>query len=355
MSCYRIAAFGIAAAVMASVFSGCSQSGESAVSTSNTTVSDTPQTEVTVKSEYIAEYTLSNENADENTQTAASETDSEQEEISMQNYENIMTELPPEEIFDRQDGVIYPDFQKYTYYSQTAERESRVNVLLPPDYSEDKEYPVLYVLHGYYDNEDWMARDIVGLSEMLSNLYASGEAQEMIVVCPYIFVSKELEWCTGMNLENSLCYDNFINDLTTDLMPFIESTFSVAKGRENTAITGFSMGGRESLFIGFQRPELFCYIGSVAPAPGLTPVPGSADHPGQMQAEEMRFKDNAPYLLLISCSDSDGVVGTYPKSYHKTLTINETEHIWNEIPGTGHDHTSVKPHLYNFCRMIFNN
>lgn len=61
----------------------------------------------------------------------------------------------------------------------------------------------------------------------------------------------------------------------------------------------------------------------------------------------------SPYLLLISCSDSDGVVGTYPKSYHKTLTINETEHIWNEIPGTGHDHTSVKPHLYNFCRMIF--
>lgn len=342
MNCYRIAAFVTAVAVMASVFSGCSQVAESIVSTSNTTVSDTSQTEVTVMPEYVAEYPLSNE-------------ESEQEEISMQHYEKIMAELPPEGIFDLQDGVIYPDFQKYTYYSQTAERESRVNVLLPPDYSEDKEYPVLYVLHGYYDNEDWMARDIVGMSEMLSNLYASGEAQEMIVVCPYIFVSKELAWCTGMNLTNSLCYDNFINDLTTDVMPFIESTFSVAKGRENTAITGFSMGGRESLFIGFQHPELFGYIGAVAPAPGLTPVPGSADHPGQMQAEDMIFEDNAPYLLLISCSDRDGVVGTYPKSYHKTLTINETEHIWNEIPGTGHDHTSVKPHLYNFCRMIFKN
>lgn len=77
MSCYRIAAFSIAAAIMASVFSGCSQGDESTVSTSNTTVSDTSQTEVTVKSEYIAEYTLSNENADENTQTAVSETESE--------------------------------------------------------------------------------------------------------------------------------------------------------------------------------------------------------------------------------------------------------------------------------------
>lgn len=101
MSCYRIAAFGIVAAIMASVFSGCSQSGESAVSTSNTTVSDTPQTEVTVKPEYAAKYTLSNENADEITQIPASELESEQEEISMQQYEKIMTELPPEGIFEQ--------------------------------------------------------------------------------------------------------------------------------------------------------------------------------------------------------------------------------------------------------------
>lgn len=276
------------------------------------------------------------------------------EEVSyMEKYKDIIIELPPDGVFDAKDDVTYPEFKKYRYYSNTTERESRVNVLLPPDYSEDKKYPVLYVLHGYYDNEDWMTRDIVGFSEMLSNLYASGEAEEMIVVCPYIFVSKELAWCTGMDLTNSLCYDNFVNDLTTDLMPFIESTFSVATGRENTAITGFSMGGRESLFIGFQLPDRFGYIGAVAPAPGLTPVAGSAAHPGQMQEDELMFSENAPYLLMISSSNTDGVVGTYPKSYHKMLTVNETEHLWHEIPGTGHDHTSVKPHLYNFCRMIF--
>ncbi len=287
------------------------------------------------------------------TQITAAEEEPTEEETYMQRYEELMVELPPESAFDSTEGVTSPAFQKYTYYSRTAERESRVNVLLPPNYSEDKEYPVLYILHGYYDSEDWMARDIVDLSDMLTKLYASGEAEEMIVVCPYIFVSKELAWCTGMNLTNSLCYDNFINDLTTDVMPFIESTFSVAKGRENTAITGFSMGARESLFIGFQLPERFGYIGAVAPAPGLVPVQGSADHPGQMQPEELVFEENAPYLLLISASNSDGVVGTYPKSYHKTLTMNGTEHLWHELSNTGHDHTSVKPHLYNFCRMIF--
>lgn len=287
--------------------------------------------------------------------TAESAAPTIEEESYMEKYGTLMADLPPEDIFDTKDGVDYPQFNKYTYYSSTTGRDTRVNVLLPPDYSEENEYPVLYILHGYYDNEDWMTRDVVGLSTMLSNLYAADEAEKMIVVCPYIFCSKELEWCTGMNLENSLCYDNFINELTADLVPFIESNFSVAKGRENTAITGFSMGARESLFIGFQLPDKFGYIGAVAPAPGLVPVEGSADHPGQMQPEEMVFAENAPYLLLISSSDSDGTVGTYPKYYHKLLTINGTEHLWHEIPGTGHDHTSVKPHLCNFCRMIFRN
>ncbi len=276
------------------------------------------------------------------------------EEVSyMEQYKDIIVEMPPAGIEDAQAGVVYTEFEKYTYYSTTAERDTNVNVLLPPNYSEDKEYPVIYILHGYYDNEDWMTRPVVGISKMLSNLYAGGEAEEMIVVVPYIYCSKDMPYCTGMDLTNSLNYDNFINDLTTDLMPFIEEKFSVAKGRENTAITGFSMGGRESLFIGFTYPELFGYIGAACPAPGLTPVANSPMHPGQMEEAELIFGENQPKVLLISASKKDGVVGSYPASYHNMLTKNETEHMWHLMSEPGHDHTSVKPHLYNFFRIIF--
>ncbi|MBO5353995.1 MAG: esterase family protein [Lachnospiraceae bacterium] len=278
----------------------------------------------------------------------------EEEEVSyMEKYKELVEVKPEEEIYKVREGVEYPEFQKYTYYSTTAERETNVNVLLPPGYSEEKEYPVLYILHGFWDNEDWMARPVVSISTMLSNLYADGKAEEMIVVLPYIYCSKDMPYCTGMDLTNSLNYDNFINDLTTDLMPFIEGTFSVAKGRENTAITGFSMGGRESLFIGFSHPELFGYIGAVCPAPGLLPVANSPMHPGQMTGEELLFSENTPYVLMVSASKADGVVGTSPKTYHNVMTKNETEHIWHELLDTGHDHTSVKPHLYNFLRLLF--
>lgn len=271
----------------------------------------------------------------------------------MDKYKDIIEEMPREGITEKRGDMTYPEFQKLTYYSAAAERDTPVNVLFPTDYSEEKTYPVLYVLHGYYDNENWMARDIVGISAMLTNLCADGEAEEMIVVLPYIYCSKDMPYCTGMDLQNSLNYDNFINDLTTGLMPFIESSFSVAKGRENTAITGFSMGGRESLFIGFSRPELFGYIGAVCPAPGLTPVSGSGMHPGQMEEAEMVFEGNKPFALLISAAKNDGVVGSFPSDYHNVMDMNKTEHIWHVMTSTGHDHTSVTPHLYNFMRLIF--
>lgn len=286
--------------------------------------------------------------------TAAQQTQSPEQEVSgMEKYKDMIVELPPDGYDKEQDGVPYPEFEKFSYYSRTAERDTNVNVLLPADYDESKEYPVLYILHGFWDNEDWMARDTVALSRILTNLQQDGEAEEMIVVLPYIFCSKDLPYCTGMDLENSLAYDNFANDLTTDLMPFIEDNFSVAKGREHTAVTGFSMGGRESLFIGFTHPELFGYIGAVCPAPGLVKVEGSPMHPGQMKPEEMKFSENKPEVLLISSSRSDGTVGNFPDSYRNILTENGEEYLSHVMEKTGHDHSSVKPHLYNYFRMIF--
>ena len=276
------------------------------------------------------------------------------EEHLMEKVKDQIVEIPDLGYDGNDRSLTYPTFQNYTYFSNTAGRETNVNVLLPADYSEDKKYPVLYILHGYYDNEKWMARPVVGLDKILTNLQKKGEAEEMIIVLPYIFCSKELPACTGMDEKNSLAYDNFINDLTTDLMPFIEKTFSVATGRDNTAITGFSMGGRESLFIALKHPELFGYVGAVCPAPGLVEIPGSPMHSGQITEAEMVFPEEyKPRLLLISSSDADNVVSTAPDSYRDIFTRNSVEFVTHRLQHTAHDQSSVKPHLYNFLRFIF--
>lgn len=270
----------------------------------------------------------------------------------MEQFKNMITELLPLGYDNKRDDVIYAEFQKYTYFSSTANRDTNVNVLLPINYSKDKKYPVLYILHGFYDSGDWLTCPVVNLNVIYGNMLADGNAEEMIIVLPYIFCDKNMPSCTGMDLANCLAYDNFINDLTTDLMPFIESSFSVADGRKNTAITGFSMGGRESMFIGFKRPDLFGYIGAVCPAPGLVEIPNSPIHPGQITAQEMVFDKIKPYVILISSSEADNVVGSSPNNYRNIMSKNGIEYLSHVMKNTWHDQSSVKPHLYNYLQLL---
>ncbi|MCR5621647.1 MAG: esterase family protein [Treponema sp.] len=265
-----------------------------------------------------------------------------------------LAEIPPDGYDSRLPGTEYPRFQKHSYFSQTAGRDTHVNVLLPARLQEGKKYPVLYLLHGFFDTEDWMARPEVALPQILGNLQQAGLAKDMIVVLPYIYCSRERPAVTAMDLDNCLAYDNFIHDFLTDLKPFVEQNFPAATGRENTAITGFSMGGRESLFIAFTHPELFDYVGAACPAPGLVEIAGSPMHPGQIAPRQMKFSaGNRPRVLLISSSLADDTVSTAPDSYRGIFTENGEPFLSQVLHGTAHDHTSVKPHLYNFLRMLF--
>lgn len=267
---------------------------------------------------------------------------------------NMLAEKLPETIHKKEDNTEYGKWVTKSYYSETAQRDTKVNILLPAYYDKERTYPVLYLLHGYYDNENWM-KDNTDLKIILGNMMANGLTKEMIVVCPYIFCSKEQPACTEMNLQNSLAYDNFIHDLEKDVMPFIEKSFAVATGRENTAIAGFSMGGRESLYIGIRHPEQFGYIGAVCPAPGLMPGTDKEQHPGQLSEEEVTFdKDKeTPYLIYLGGAKNDAAVGNSPTKIHNLLEQNSVRHIWQLFDEVGHDKSSVEIYLYNYLQMVF--
>ncbi|MBR4200700.1 MAG: hypothetical protein IKQ91_05430 [Oscillospiraceae bacterium] len=269
----------------------------------------------------------------------------------MERHADLLTESAPPAITERREGVTYPQFEKYYYYSSTAERQTGVNVLLPAGYTADREYPVLYILHGSGDNEDWIASDAMMVNVMLTNLCADGLAKEMIVVSPYIYCSKDMPFCTGLDEQNFRNFDNFRIDLMTDLKPFIEENFSVAKDREHTAITGFSLGGREALNVGFHHPDAFGFLGSICPASGVVEGTGL---PFVFTNEEFRFAEGQqPELFLLSAAEQDAAVGVIPYDYHRILTENGTDHIWHVMTDSGHEMRSVISHLYSFMQMIF--
>lgn len=251
----------------------------------------------------------------------------------------------------------YGTVTHYTYYSSTINKDKPVNVLLPPNYDKSKKYPVLFVLHGIGGNENNMVNGM-GVQEVIADAVSNRGVKDMIVIFPQMFTSATKSgWDNQFNMENTRAYDNFINDIVDDLIPWVKKNYSVAEGRENMAITGFSMGGREALYIGTQRTNIFGYIGAACPAPGILPTTDMAmKHDGTFTNEaDFKIKDGNPnpYILLISGGTNDGVVGNYPEQYHNILTRNNVDHVWHSINGTGHDANSVIPHLYNFIGHIF--
>ena len=257
---------------------------------------------------------------------------------------------PPAGFDAKVEGVTYGKTLLRTYASTTTGKNRKVMILLPPDYSEDKTYPVLYLLHGIGgDENEWGGGRPTWV---IGNLIASGEAPEMIVVMPNVR-ARENDKANPSDIytpAHFAAFDHFINDLQNDLMPYMKANFPIAEGRENTAIAGLSMGGREALYIGLTMPETFGYVGAFCPAPGVLPYNVEK---GLFQTADFKAAEGLDTYILINAGKTDGVVGAWPKTYADTLTANGTANTFYVTNG-GHDFTVWKHGLYNFARNIFN-
>ena len=243
-------------------------------------------------------------------------------------------------------GVKYGTIKRETYFSKKANKNKPYNILLPADYDESKQYPVLYLLHGFFENENRMITTGNGTMytrQIIGNAIASGEAKDMIVVVPFVFTSATMNDATGFaDAGSNEGYDNFVDDIVDSLMPHIESKYSVATGRENTAVTGFSMGGRESLQIGMKHGDKFGYVGAICPAPGAS------------GAWKWSSEEETPYLVMITGGTQDDVVGlNTPEGYHNNFTKNNVPHVWHVVQNGHHGDDSIHSHIYSFVRGIF--
>jgi len=285
-------------------------------------------------------------------------------EIAKTYMEKMNIENPiPTDITSEVEGVIV---EKKSYESKTTGTTRQMNIILPLNYSKDKKYPVLYLLHGIFGNEDSMLKSTMGSLTIPANLAKQEKAKEIILVLPNQYAPAPENVIPDELLENmnqeifeaySEGYDNFINDLVNDIMPYMEKNYPIETGRDNTGIAGFSMGGRNALYIGYERPDLFGYVAGFSPAPGVTPgVDMNGIHKGLFQESEFRIKDPAkytPYVTLISGGTNDTVVGTFPESYHNILTENNQPHVWIEIPGGEHNGKASVVGFYNFLTAAF--
>jgi len=265
---------------------------------------------------------------------------------------------PPKSFDSKKDGIAYGALTEVEYFSKTTNAARKCFVFTPNGYDPHTTYPVLYLLHGIGGTHtEWLNGNP---NEILSNLIALGETPPMIAVIPNVRAAHDDSLPAKIfSYKNLDAFDNFINDLRNDLMPFISANYPVSEKREERAIAGLSMGGRESLFIGFSLPDIFGHIGAFSPAPGLLPnsgsLPGSdEDFPGQLKQNEFTLPDNfkEKTFILICNGNQDGLIHDVPSLYHKTLEDNGIRHVYYTIDG-GHDFEVWKNGLYHFAKSIF--
>ncbi|MBS1857442.1 MAG: esterase [Acidobacteria bacterium] len=180
---------------------------------------------------------------------------------------------PPEpwEIRDVPHGAVEVSWLK----SKVLDGSTRqVFVYLPPGYGKSTtRYPVLYLLHGSGDvPASWTQAGKANL--ILDNLIADRKAAPMIVVMPGGH-AVPFGSARAVQAKNTELFEEYLVD---EIVPWVEASYRTARGRENRAIAGLSMGGGQAFNVGFAHLDLFSAI-------GVFSASGGADLAGRFQQQ----------------------------------------------------------------------
>ena len=249
---------------------------------------------------------------------------------------------PPPPGFDkRRDDIKHGKVEMIEYDSKTVGTTRKMLVYTPPDYSTDKKYPVLYLLHGIGGDEtEW--RRFASPEILLDNLIADGKAVPMIIVMPNGRAQKN-DRPEGNVYASAPAFAAFEQDLLNDVIPAIESRYSVNTNREYRAIAGLSMGGGQALNFGLGHLDKFAWIGGFSAAPNMK-------QPKQLLPDPAAAKSQIK-LLFISCGNKDFLIRN-SQNLHRYLKENDVPHIWH-VDDNGHDPKHWKNSLWYFVQKIF--
>lgn len=244
--------------------------------------------------------------------------------------------------FDQaRDGIARGKLEMVEYDSKTVGNKRKALIYTPPGYSAGTKYPVLYLLHGIGgDEEEWRRGGQPNV--ILDNLIADQKAVPMIIVMPNGRAQPN-DRAEGNVMASAAAFAKFEGDLLQDLIPFIESKYSVKTDRESRALAGLSMGGGQSLNFGLGHLDTFAWIGGFSSAPNTKP-------PAELVPDPEKAKKQLK-LLFVSCGNQDGLIRT-SQGVHAYLKEKNVPHIWH-VDDHAHDFQHWTKALYQFSQLVF--
>ncbi len=151
--------------------------------------------------------------------------------------------------------VPHGNVQQILFPSPSTKTSRRAFVYTPPGYGADKSkrYPVLYLQHGWGEDETaWSNQGHANL--IMDNLIAEGKIKSFIIVMTY-GMTNEIKW-GGIR---SFDITPFQTVLCDELIPYVDANFATIADQQHRAMAGLSMGGMETHTITLNKPEVFSH------------------------------------------------------------------------------------------------
>ncbi len=235
----------------------------------------------------------------------------------------------------------------HIYRSESAGRERGVYVYTPPGYDAEraKAYPVLFLLHGFGDDEGaWL--DVGRANFIADNLLADGRIDPLVIVMPYghPLPVAEATVYEPYRKKNEAAMER---DTLEDLSPLISASYNVSSDRNDRAIVGLSMGGGQSLKIGLRNLDAFAWVGgfsSSAPNEDLDEV--FADVVADVDAANERIR-----LLWFACGRDD-ILLQRNETFQNWLQERSIDHVYNLTDGA-HTWFVWRKYLAEFLQLLF--
>lgn len=223
--------------------------------------------------------------------------------------------------------------QEILFPSKSTRTTHRAFVYTPPGYNNSsKQYPVLYLQHGWGENEtSWSKQGHANL--IMDNLIAEGKIEPFIIVMTY-GMTNEVKW----GKLNEFDISRFQTVMVDELIPYIDSNFRTKADQANRAMAGLSMGGLETRLITLNKPEVFSHYAILSG--------------GTYSPEDLADHSNLK-LVFLSCGSKERPEGIKNATAAlKQAGFNAVSHI---SEGTAHEFLTWRRGLFNLAQHLFKN
>lgn len=215
--------------------------------------------------------------------------------------------------------------------SASMNKKIAVSVVLPDSYG-SRELPVVYLLHGFGDN------NVVGYLGR-TNVRQYADNLDVIIVIP----DGDTSWYFDSPIDSNYKYETFVSK---ELIEYIDKAYLTRADRRYRAVTGLSMGGHGALYLAIRHQDVFGAAGSMSGGVDFRPFPNNWNIKLRLGEETKNQKlwdentvigqlprlENGSLRLIIDCGTEDFFFKVN-QALHDALTEKGIAHEFTSRPG----------------------